>query len=260
MMPYPPFPSEISAGPIHIQIWGFFAALGFVLALKMALGRAYGAGIPKYLIWDLLILALVSMIAGGRLFHFLSMPDRDISALAGIHGGFSLAGGAAAAGIACLIYLRVKNLDSRKVFDCLIPGAIAALILARVGCFLVNDHVGKATLMPWGIPYEDGPMRHPVALYEISFLLAMFFAIRREERETKSNGALFILFSLLYASFRVLADFLRCDDLPVCEARFSGLTASQWFFLGSIFALVGLSLFSFSNYSVLAYNKKRRIT
>ncbi len=241
MLSHPSF-SEISVGSLSIHVWGLFAALGFILALKMTLGRAYGAGISKYLVWDLLIIALAAMIAGGRVFYFLSSPDKGISMLTGLGGGFSLAGGVVAAMIFCLVYLRIKKQDFLKIFDCLTPGAIAALILVRIGCFLINDHVGAVTALPWGLLYEDGTMRHPVALYEIVFLALMFFIVKWEERGTKPDGALFIVFSLSYAVFRVFVDFLRCDDLSVCDARFASLTASQWFFSASVFVLIFLSL------------------
>lgn len=232
---------EINLSPLHLHIWGLFAALGFIWALKMALGRAYRAGISKYLIWDLMILALAAMIAGGRIFYLFSGPDGNAGGLTDLQGGFSLAGGLGAAGIVSLLYLWSKKQDILKIFDLITPGTIIALVFARIGCFVVNDHVGAITALPWALVYEDGTGRHPVALYEVIFLILMFFLVRSGERETRLKGASFGLFSLSYASFRIFADFLRCGDLPVCEARFAGLTASQWFFLGSIPVLIFLS-------------------
>lgn len=234
---------EIDIGTVSIKVWGLFVALGVILALKMTLRRARRTDISEYMVWNLLTFSLFGMILGGRMWHFITAPEEGVS-LFGLDGGFSLAGGLAAAGIMSFAYLRSTKRDFLAVLDLLAPGAILALLMTRIGCFLVNDHVGRITALPWGMPFPDGSVRHPVALYEIIFLSMVYLLIRRKERGEKCDGVVSITFAMLYAIFRIFADSLRCSDMPSCDVRLGGLTASQWFFLASIFLLIGLAFWA----------------
>jgi len=226
--------TEINLGALTLQVWGVFVALGFVAALAISLKEARKARLADETVWDVMIISLAGMIVGGRIFYFLSSPEKSVAVLTGVHGGFSLAGGVALTGVLSLLYLKNKKRDFKKVFDILTPGFVVALIFVRLGCFLIGDHIGKITTLPWGMEFADGTLRHPVASYEILFLIFLSGVIYELKSKRKRDGHIFLAFIASYAIFRFGADFLRCDDLSFCDARFYGLTLTQWVLLCGI--------------------------
>ena len=115
---------------------------------------------------------------------------------------------------------------TRSTGDLFVLPLITAICIGRIGCFLTGpiDHTaGNPTTLPWGIAVADGVPRHPVALYEIAFLLVLLVwsaggtpALREGDR--------FRIFMTAYLAFRLGVDFLK----PEPHAIFAGLTAIQW--------------------------------
>lgn len=90
---------------------------------------------------------------------------------------------------------------------------ILALILGRVGCFsmgVYEETYGLPSSLPWSMNLGDGVLRHPVALYEIVFLLLLWAVLLLiEKRWQLQNGARFKLFMIAYLLFRFLLDFIK---------------------------------------------------
>lgn len=104
---------------------------------------------------------------------------------------------------------------------------IAGIFIGRIGCWLtgVNEFTyGKATDFALGMDLGDGIIRHPLALYELFFLVALFLLLRKLKKgNTLENGRLFKLFMLGYFGFRFLIEFLK----PNTFFAF-GLSSIQW--------------------------------
>jgi prolipoprotein diacylglyceryltransferase len=165
----------------------------------------------------------------------LTFPGANYSTWLDIRGGFSLFGGLLLSAALSWAYLRYRQQDIWRMADLLVPGFIAALILVRVGCFLVGDHVGAVTEFPWGEGYADGTLRHPVALYEILFL-SLFLVIFRSSERRRPVGNFFLSFCTAYTAYLFIFDFFRCTDFSFCEARYFFLTGSQWLAAGIFLA------------------------
>lgn len=90
---------------------------------------------------------------------------------------------------------------------------IVGVFIGRVGCFLsgIKEFTyGKVTTTVFGMDLGDGLLRHPTSLYELIFLVLLFFSLRRiENNSTLKNGDLFKLFMLLYFGFRFCIEFLK---------------------------------------------------
>src|ERR1700759_381192 len=59
---------------------------------------------------------------------------------------------------------------------------LLALIIGRIGCFsmgVFEETYGLPASVPWGLNLGDGILRHPVALYEIGFLILLWLIISR---------------------------------------------------------------------------------
>lgn len=229
MIPYFSF-NVIQAGPVSLQVWGLFVSLSVLAALLVSLNGAKKSGIEGEIIYDIFLIALIALIIGSRMSYILFSAGPDIS-MDGlfIGGGFSFFGGIIFSAMTVFLYLKHKRTDVLKIADIFTSGFVISLIFIRIGCFLVYDHVGGITDLPWGIAYLDGSIRHPVSLYLLLGNIVIFFIIwYLEKRKTNfANGAIFFVFIALYSVFRFALDFTRCSDLEICEPRYFGFTYTQ---------------------------------
>ena len=89
---------------------------------------------------------------------------------------------------------------------------ILGIIIGRVGCFLSGTReftYGKVTSSFLGMDLGDGLMRHPLALYEIVFLVLLWVLLKRYQRSDPRSGLLFQWFMISYFGFRFFMEFLK---------------------------------------------------
>jgi phosphatidylglycerol:prolipoprotein diacylglycerol transferase len=194
-----------------------FEALGYLagLAVYAAQSRGRAAELTRM---QVLAGAAVGAAIGSRVLFWLCDPLHN-NPLAGktIVGG--LLGGLIGVEIAKKLAGVTRSTGDRFVLP-----LIAATCIGRLGCFLAGpaDHTaGNPSNVPWAIAVGDGVPRHPVALYEIAFLIALIPLVRlRFTRE----GDSFRLFLASYLAFRFTIDFLKPDPHAIA----AGLTSIQW--------------------------------
>tara|TARA_R110002051_G_scaffold50311_5_gene97469 strand:- start:2103 stop:2876 length:774 start_codon:yes stop_codon:yes gene_type:complete len=91
---------------------------------------------------------------------------------------------------------------------------ILGIAIGRLGCFLAGTKeftYGKKTTFYFGMDLGDGLSRHPIALYEIIFLIGLFFLITQlqKSKQPLENGSYFKFFMISYFSFRFMMEFLK---------------------------------------------------
>jgi phosphatidylglycerol:prolipoprotein diacylglycerol transferase len=90
---------------------------------------------------------------------------------------------------------------------------LLGLIIGRIGCFsmgVYEETYGTATNFITGMELGDGIKRHPVTLYEITFLLLLWFTIASiAKKQSLVQGARFKLFLIGYCLFRFCCDFIK---------------------------------------------------
>ncbi|MCJ1806940.1 prolipoprotein diacylglyceryl transferase family protein [Flavobacterium covae] len=89
---------------------------------------------------------------------------------------------------------------------------IVALIIGRIGCFgmgIKEPTYGIETSFFTGINLGDEKQRHPVVLYEITFLICLIFLFNKLKNVDLINGDRFKLFFLLYFLYRFFIEFLK---------------------------------------------------
>lgn len=90
---------------------------------------------------------------------------------------------------------------------------ILAMIIGRIGCFgngIYESTYGTETTFLAGMDLGDGLKRHPVTLYEIAFLLALWLFLKAiENRKKLASGYRFQFFMIGYLLFRFLIDFIK---------------------------------------------------
>ncbi|WP_343681029.1 prolipoprotein diacylglyceryl transferase [Chryseobacterium arthrosphaerae] len=97
--------------------------------------------------------------------------------------------------------------------DLIVFPLMLAMIIGRIGCFLtgINEETyGLPTELVFGMHLGDQYLRHPVALYEIGFLIILWVCLKYIQRRKKyHSGFLFQVFMLSYFTFRFLLDFIK---------------------------------------------------
>ncbi len=169
---------------------------------------------------SILIGAAIGALIGSRLVGFLEHPPSDLSTYSlvqlwevkTIMGG--LFGGLLGVEIA-----KWKIGEKNSSGDLFTLPIIAGIFIGRIGCFLsgVKEFTyGIETSFFTGMDLGDGLMRHPIALYELIYLLILFFFLKRKrESETLEPGYLFQLFMLLYFGFRFFIEFLKPNEFYI---------------------------------------------
>ncbi len=103
--------------------------------------------------------------------------------------------------------------EKKSSGDLFVFPIILGIFVGRIGCFLsgVNEFTyGKETTSIFGMDLGDGLFRYPTSLYELLFLVLLFFSLKYLRRtSTLKNGELFKWFMILYFSFRFFIEFLK---------------------------------------------------
>lgn len=103
---------------------------------------------------------------------------------------------------------------------------IVALFIGRIGCFsmgVAENTYGVETQFIFGMDLGDGKLRHPVALYEMAYMVLLFGLFQKIKHVQLRNGDRFKLFMVLYFLYRFAVEFIK----PY-HPLFLGLSAIQW--------------------------------
>ena len=107
---------------------------------------------------------------------------------------------------------RHKEVSFGVIMDVVALAVPIGYMFGRVGNFLNQELVGRATDVPWGI-YVDGVLRHPSQLYEaILEGLVVFLVILAYRHYKRFNGDLILMYGFVYGLMRFVAEFWRQPD------------------------------------------------
>lgn len=242
----------ISIGPITLQVWGLFVALGILAAALFAKRFAEQRKLSGEAVIDLAFWAVLSAFAGSRIFFVITewqlfTTNNWSDAFKIWDGGMSISGGFIGAVIAGVIYARVKHISFWQYADTITYALPLGLGIGRIGCFFIFDHPGSVTHFFLGeVYYGDGLVHHNHGLYlAISgwMLLGVFTFIKRK---FNPKPPFFVGIFLIWDGLvRILLDFDR-----ILDSRFAGLTAAQW--IGAISIIGGTAIY-------LTFSKKKGI-
>ena len=220
--------THIAIGPITIQMWGLFVALGILLATWLAAKRAASQGLNPNVIWDTAFWVVVWGIIGARLFHvvlydpaYYAAHPLEIIDLR--QPGFALLGGLLGGATSFFIMMRRRGLSALAYADTVVWGLPWGCGVGRIGCFLIHDHPGTLTSFMGGVQYPDGQTRHDLGLYLLILGFAMGIVFLLIGRKKQKMGTYLGLFLIIYGVARFLLDFLR-----IMDQRWFGLTPTQW--------------------------------
>ena len=102
--------------------------------------------------------------------------------------------------------------------DLMVFPLILAIMIGRIGCFSMGvqeETYGTVTSFITGMNLGDNQLRHPVALYEIIFLITLWISLKQGSKKFKFvPGSIFKIFMISYLLFRFIMEFLK-PSLPV---------------------------------------------
>ncbi|MFH1966485.1 MAG: prolipoprotein diacylglyceryl transferase [Patescibacteria group bacterium] len=217
--------TQIQLGPITLYSWGLMVGLAFVIGYWLALREAKKKEIDQNKIFWLAILIFLGSILGARLGSLFLFEINGLMFYGGLFGAL----------IVGVFYIKKAKLDFWEILDVLAPSLALGIFIGRIGCFLINDHMGTVTNLPWAILWPDGILRHPIALYLSLNGLILFLVLWFLRKKLQKPGQLFILFLFWYALSRFLIEFTRTGD-----PQYYGLLVSQWI---GLFVLAGVFVF-----------------
>lgn len=224
------FPIEIPVGSLHISAHFVFETLAYTVGFRYFLyvrKRSPDLISTDKRLWILLGAALGALL-GARLLAIVENPPvllRDGVSLLMLLSSKTVVGGLLGGLIGTELTKKIIGVRSSSG-DLMTFPLILAMIIGRIGCFsagLEDGTHGVATSLPWGIDQGDGIPRHPTNLYEIFFLVLLWYAlVQVEKRVVLANGARFRIFLASYLLFRFCVEFIK----PVYHFDF-GLSSIQ---------------------------------
>ena len=231
LIPIAPDPTAVDLGFIQIGWYG----IGYVVALGVMLFvsqfEAERRGIPRFHIWNALLIVGALALLGGRLYHVIDQwpvyQDNLLSIFLPPYSGLGLYGGVAGAALGIILYARWHKLPLRLGLDAVIPGTLFAQGIARWGNFFNQELYGPPTDAPWGIaidcahrlaqypcslfPFETTGF-HPLFFYESALtILGGFVALWLSRRflHRLQPGDLTAFWGIWYGTVRSLLEFFR---------------------------------------------------
>lgn len=246
-------PELFRFGPVVLSSYGFMIAVGFLLAILLAIYRARKSGLNADIISGLGIFGIAGGFIGAKLL-FIIVEIKNIyahpSILLDISNGFVVYGGLIGGALAGYIYCRIKKVDFIEYFDLAAPSIALAQGFGRIGCFLAGCCYGKETSWTLGVIFTDSPYAPdgirliPTQILSSTgdFLITIILLLYA--RRKRRNGKIAGLYLILYSVGRFSVEIFRDDP-----RGFIGiLSASQ---IISVFTLItGLCLYHISKLNI----------
>ncbi len=242
-------PVAFSLGPLSIHWYGlmYLAAFGsFLLLSKWRAKQAWRGWNPTE-VDDVLFYGAVGVILGGRLGEVIlyQLPyyaQNPAEILAIWRGGMSFHGGLVGVLIAMWLYARKTKRTFFQVTDFIAPAVPLGYAFGRLGNFINQELVGRATDGPLAMvfPRVDAVARHPSQLYHVALdgilLFAVLWMYSSAPRPLRAVSGLFLIG---YAITRSFVEFFRTPDFSVSVAGLS-ITSGQLYCIPML--VVGLYL------------------
>jgi phosphatidylglycerol:prolipoprotein diacylglycerol transferase len=233
-------PELFKIGQFTVYSFGFMQAIGALTATYILYLEAKRRGLDIFYALEVVLLSIISILIGGKLFYLIENWDSFIQNPA--HYAFNFTGSTFYGGfilgaIVLLIYFKIKKVPYLLGFDSIAPSLSVIYGSGRIGCHLAGDGCyGIPTELPWGTNYENGTMPpsvmcrnteiaeaypngivpdntplHPTSVYEAVVAFAIFIILWRSRKKDWAKGRLFMLYLLLSSAARFLVEFIRLN-------------------------------------------------
>lgn len=230
MIPYWKPPS-IHLGPLTIEPFGIFVALGILLAARLLVRSAEREKLDPTPLADFAMWGVLVGVVVGHWVHLFFYHPEELSKspwqILKVWDGLSSFGGLVGGILAAVVFFRVRKVRFSDYADSFALGVAPGWAVARLGCFAVHDHPGVLTDFFLAVDFPGGA-RHDLGMYDAIALFAISGLLYALRNAGKLKGRLLPLLALLYAACRFYFDTLRATDMSYVDARYLGLTPAQY--------------------------------
>jgi len=237
-------PMLLHVGHFALRWYGLIVVTAMGVGIWVALREAKRKGLSEYQFADAIPWVIVGGLIGARLFHVIDhWPDLyaavPLRALYVWEGGLAIWGGVIGGLAALALFAWRRALSLAVLLDTAVPGLVLGQAIGRIACVITGDAVGKPTTGPFGLAYSNpgamvpqlGVYYAPTPVYEILMNLTIFAVVWRLRKRSLPDGALFLVYLVLYSVGRFVITFWSAYKLVAL-----GFNQAQWI------SLVGLAV------------------
>jgi len=156
--------------------------------------------------------AMVGALVGSRVLAMLENPSEIANqTLLTFYQNKTVAGGFLGGLFGVELFKKFIGVKTASGDIYVIP-IIVALFIGRIGCFsmgIAEPTYGIETTFFTGMNLGDGKLRHPVALYEMTYMILLLLLFRKIKNVNLINGDRFKLFMVLYFLYRFSVEFIK---------------------------------------------------
>lgn len=212
----------INIGPLALPAPQLIVLVGFWIGLELAEKHAPFFRVDPGKVYNLILVSLVSGLVGARLIYAAQSPaaflQSPLNLLALRPDMLDATGGWLAAGLAGLIYGRVRQIPLWPMLDALTTLFIGLSVTFGLSHLASGDAFGAPTRLPWAIELW-GEQRHPSQVYETLAALLVGIAVwpggrlSSAARQPGREGLRWWMFLAVTAIARILLESFRGDSL-----------------------------------------------
>ena len=235
-------------GSLPVHGYGLMIAVGIITAYLVLEQRVKRRGLDADRAFDLAVCAALGGAVGAKiLFYIVEIKSiiRDPSQLLNIANGFVVYGGIIGGSIACIIYCRIKKLNTLQWFDLVLPEIAIAQGFGRIGCLLAGCCYGAETKSAIHIVFRESRFApNNVWLYPTQIMSSaanflnfaiLVFVISRFFKKPGQVSAFYLIF---YSIGRFIIEIFRAD---LERGMVGKLSTSQ--FISFFILAAGIGLF-----------------
>ena len=213
-------PILLQVGHFALRWYGLIVVTAASIGIWVALREAKRKGLSEYQFADAIPWVIVGGLIGARLFHVIDhWPDEYVAnplrALYIWEGGLAIWGGVIGGLTALALFAWRRALALAVLLDTAVPGLVLGQAIGRIACVITGDAVGKPTTGPFGLAYSNpaamvpqlGVYYAPTPIYEILMNLTIFAVVWRLRKRPLPDGALFLVYLVLYSVGRFVITF-----------------------------------------------------
>lgn len=244
------YTQQTATGTVEYHTWGLMLMIAFLVATLVAYVRAPKIGVNPDFLVPLLVVSILTALAGSRLMHFLMAEPEVFLDNPGVffscsEGGMAVQGGVILAVLAGLGFARWRGVPAIKLADVIAPSIALGQCIGRLGCFAAGCCHGVACPAPAsgsisgglfpggevvltdGFPFValvftegvgvgsiHGVPTYPTQLWEAggAFLLFLFLSWMWKNHR-RFDGQILATYMLLYPVLRSLIEQFRGDEI-----------------------------------------------
>jgi phosphatidylglycerol:prolipoprotein diacylglycerol transferase len=220
MITMPIDPILFSIGHFALRWYSLIILLAILVGIWVAGREAERRGLGKETIDELVLWLVPAGLIGARLFHVADHWDHvysldPVRVLYIWQGGIAIWGAVIGGLIALVVLAWRRGWRLPVLLDTLAPAVVLGQGIGRIACVITGDAMGKPTNGPFGIAYssphalvpELGVYYTPTPVYELLMNVGIFALLWKLRKRNLPDGALFLIYLLLYSAGRFLITF-----------------------------------------------------